>query len=299
MPRRVPAPARPPAHPTRYDNLAARYDRIAELLDSPLRDWLPAQLHRRAPDLRGPGGGGPGGGGPRGWSRGRRALDLGCGTGLHAQLLADHYGEVLAVDHSTAMLQHDSRRRHRPNITYRHGDLRELSAAEDGRFDLILASRVLHEIPAADPAAGTDRVLRSIRGLIRPGGRVLLVDLLDPTDPYLPVDTRPAHAVDPRRPLERDHARSASRRGWWEDLRHRRRPLGEGLELLRLLRDPDWLQLVAATAVWPAPQWNHRCAAVFPGARVTALPSPLPFSPSSTDPPCATHALAWTAPEHQ
>ena len=334
MPRRVPAPARPPAHPPRYDNLAARYDRIAELLDGPLLHWLRAQLHQRAPDRRGPdsggpGGGGTGGGGPVGWSRGRRALDLGCGTGLHTQLLADHYGEVLAVDHSTAMLQHARRRRHRPAVTYRHGDLRHVTPAEDGRFDLVLASRVLHEIPdldadpvsAADPAGRVDGVLRSIRDLVRPGGRVLLVDLVHPASPADPVGTRLTHpphtarhpappfraperagygppfALDPRRPLDRDLARSAARRGWWQDLRHRRRPVGERLELLRLLLDPNWLDHAAATAVWPAPDWHRRCLAVFPGARVTALPGPLPYSPSSSDPPCGTHALAWTAPE--
>ena len=202
MPRRVPAPARPPARPTRYDNLAARYDRIAELLDGPLLHWLRAQLHQRAPDRRGPdsggpGGGGTGGGGPVGWSRGRTALDLGCGTGLHTRLLADHYGEVLAVDRSTAMLLHVRRRLHRPAVTYRHGDLRHVTPAEDGRFDLVLASRVLHEIPgldadpvaAAGPAGRVDGVLHSIRGLVRPGGRVLLVDLVHPTDPAGPVNS--------------------------------------------------------------------------------------------------------------
>ena len=74
--------------------------------------------------------------------------------------------------------------------------------------------------------------------------------------------------------------------------------MGEGLELLRLLLDPDWLELMSATAIWPAAEWRRRCLAVFPGARVTALPGPLPYSPAASDLPCGTHALAWTAPEH-
>lgn len=325
MSSRVPPPARPstPAHA--YDHLAARYDRLAELLDGPLQDWLHTHLPRRrpgrwTPDTRPPG---RDSGGPR---PGGRALDLGCGTGQHAQLLADHYDEVLAVDHSTAMLQHARRRRHRPAITYQHRDLRHVTVERDGRFDLVLVSRVLHELDGVD----VDGVLGDVRRLVRPGGRLLLVDLLDVRHPHQPSATdrsaghgwppraagwdRPAGhsraAVDPR-PVPRELVRAAAWRCWSADVRHRRRPVGERIELLRLLLDPDRLDHLAATRLWPAAQWHRRCLSAFPAAAVTVLrarpgtgttpPGPArrrpPRPPSFPDPPFATHALAWTAPE--
>src|SRR6266536_6503488 len=105
------SPAR--ADPRSFDQLPAVYDRYAELVGGPLRDYLTARLP----------------------SSGGRAVDLGAGTGQHAALLADHYAEVLAVDTSAAMLTRAETLRPRPNITYQCRDLREVTPDRDGRFD--------------------------------------------------------------------------------------------------------------------------------------------------------------------
>src|SRR6266550_1106349 len=69
----------PPARPgsvTSFDRLAVLYDRFSFLVGRELWSYLTARLP----------------------ARGGRAVDLGCGTGRHATLLARHFDHVLAVD---------------------------------------------------------------------------------------------------------------------------------------------------------------------------------------------------------
>jgi SAM-dependent methyltransferase len=138
--------------PRSFDNLPAVYDRYAELVGGPLRDYLSARL-----------GGHPG-----------RAVDLGAGTGQHAALLADRYIEVLAVDNSAAMLAHAQALRPRPNIAYQLRDLRQVTPQRDGLFDLVLSCYALHHVDQLD------HTLRGIRNLLTPGGQVILIDNVDP-----------------------------------------------------------------------------------------------------------------------
>ena len=97
--------------PQSFDHLAARYDRLATLLGAELQTWLLFHLP----------------------TRGDRAVDLGCGTGVHTELLADRYGEVLGVDLSAPMVAHARRHRQRGNVDYRQADLRDVTPAVDGR----------------------------------------------------------------------------------------------------------------------------------------------------------------------
>ncbi len=66
---------------------------------------------------------------------GRKVLDLACGTGLHAEFLAEAGAEVTAVDLSEGMIAHAQRRRPHPRVTYRLGDMREI---DGGPWDLAL-----------------------------------------------------------------------------------------------------------------------------------------------------------------
>jgi SAM-dependent methyltransferase len=68
-----------------------------------------------------------------------RALDLGCGPGKVARVLADHFAEVVAVDPSTAMLavgRADDAGAH-PNIAWTPG--RAEDYADTAGFDLVTA----------------------------------------------------------------------------------------------------------------------------------------------------------------
>jgi SAM-dependent methyltransferase len=208
-----------------FDHLVARYDRISTLLGAELRAWLLFHLP----------------------ARGDRALDLGCGTGGQTALLADRYAEVVAVDLSGPMVEFARRRRPAPNVRYEQRDLRGVTPDTDGRFDLVFSAYTLHHVEL-------DSALHRIRSLVRPGGQVLLVDV---------VDDRPA--------LPREWLRRQAWRTFGTDLRHRRRPLREAVELLRLQLDPDWLDHQTSERLRSAADWDAHCRAVLPGATITPL----------------------------
>ena len=98
--------------------------------------------------------------------------DLGCGTGQLSHTIAPFAKKVIAVDASPDMLE---AARHRlseaPNVDIRRGDLESLPI-ENGELHAAMLSLVLHY--AADPA----RALADVARVLRPGGRVLVVDML-------------------------------------------------------------------------------------------------------------------------
>jgi SAM-dependent methyltransferase len=210
-----------------FDDIAEHFDRFAELVGPPLDAWLASLV--------------PTGGGGR-------AVDLGCGTGRHAALLAPHYRQVLAVDISVPMLKLAEARRSLPNITYQHRDLREVRADTDGVFDLVVSAYALHHLEDLDQA------LWRIRELVAPGGRVVLVDNVAPTP-----------AV-PRRWFIGEAVRTLG-----SDLARRRRPPAEAWELFRLNTDPAWLDHLTSDRFLDSTQFTQRYGAVFAGARFTDL----------------------------
>ena len=100
--------------------------------------------------------------------------DLGAGTGALSRSLAPFVHRVVAVDRSPEMLA-AARRRLREvgtdgEVELREGDLESLPL-EDGEADLAVLALVLHHAPA--PLA----VLREAARVLRPGGRLLVVDM--------------------------------------------------------------------------------------------------------------------------
>ena len=102
------------------------------------------------------------------WSVG----DLGCGTGLTTSALAPFVGRVIAVDESSAMLA-AARKRLAPhrNVEVRSGRLEDLPI-DAVSLDVAVLSLVLHFV--VDPSA----VLAEAARVLRPGGRLLVVDML-------------------------------------------------------------------------------------------------------------------------
>jgi len=97
--------------------------------------------------------------------------DLGCGTGQVSALVAPYVERVVAVDASSEMLSAArSRLRKHKNVIVRKGVLERLPV-EDDSLDVAAFTLVLHHL--ADPVAA----LTEARRVLRPGGRLLIVDM--------------------------------------------------------------------------------------------------------------------------
>jgi ArsR family transcriptional regulator len=98
--------------------------------------------------------------------------DLGCGTGQVSATLAPFVQRVVAVDGSAAMLQAAKKRLHdADNVDLRRGDLEALPI-DDERLDAATLMLVLHHI--AEPS----RALAEVARVLKPGGRLVVVDML-------------------------------------------------------------------------------------------------------------------------
>lgn len=98
--------------------------------------------------------------------------DLGCGTGEVAATLAPWVGQVIGIDSSAAMLKAAARRTENvPNVELRRGEL-DTIPIEDGSCDAAFAVLVLSYVTDVRVA------LKEIARILKPGGRVVIVDLL-------------------------------------------------------------------------------------------------------------------------
>ncbi|CAM5323860.1 MULTISPECIES: bifunctional 2-polyprenyl-6-hydroxyphenol methylase/3-demethylubiquinol 3-O-methyltransferase UbiG [Streptomyces] len=96
-------------------------------------------------------------------------LDVGCGTGSLSLLAAEQGHRVTGVDLSPAMVERARVKLAGRDAVFLVGDAAAPPVGED-RFDVVLVRHVLWT--QADPA----RVLRHWAGLLRPGGRLVLVE---------------------------------------------------------------------------------------------------------------------------
>lgn len=97
--------------------------------------------------------------------------DLGCGTGTLAVLLAETGHRVSAVDFAPAMVAAARAKAAAAGleVAVREGDAAD-PPLEAGGFDVVLSRHVLWAMPSASDA------LDRWRALLRPGGRVVLVE---------------------------------------------------------------------------------------------------------------------------
>jgi demethylmenaquinone methyltransferase/2-methoxy-6-polyprenyl-1,4-benzoquinol methylase len=150
-----------------FETIAPRYDQLNDVLSLGLhRLWKRQLLHQLRPN------------------RGEHWLDLCCGTGDLALLLAARVrpgGSVLGLDAAEAPLQEARRRaRCRPwlALDFQRRDALATDLATGG-FDGAVMAYGLRNV--ADPAVA----LRELRRLLRPGGRAGILDF----NPW-PADTR-------------------------------------------------------------------------------------------------------------
>lgn len=104
----------------------------------------------------------------------RTVADLGAGEGTLAQLLAQRAEKVIAVDLSPKMVefgQNLATQHGLTNLEYRIGDIEE-PPIEDATLDLAILSQALHH------AEHPQRALNSAFRILKPGGRLIVLDLL-------------------------------------------------------------------------------------------------------------------------
>ena len=100
--------------------------------------------------------------------------DLGAGEGTLSLLLAQTAERVIAVDSSEKMVEYGrglAERNGIANLEYRSGDMEELPLA-DGEVDIALMHQSLHH------ALHPQQALAEAYRILRPGGRIALLDLL-------------------------------------------------------------------------------------------------------------------------
>lgn len=108
-----------------------------------------------------------------------QVLDAGAGTGHTALAFAPHVAHVVALDLTDAMLEQGRRlaaERNLRNIEFHRGDVEHL-LFDGGSFDLVTSRYSAHHWPHPEAA------LREFARVLRPGGQVLLGDVVAPEDP--------------------------------------------------------------------------------------------------------------------
>lgn len=102
---------------------------------------------------------------------GSRILDVPCGQGRHAHLLAEAGFDVTGLDYSAELLKRAKARGTGACLRYERGDMRALPAKWTGRFDAVLnlfTSFGFFTHPADD-----ERVIHEFARVLKPGGVLL------------------------------------------------------------------------------------------------------------------------------
>ena len=153
------APKRAPA------DIRADFDTIARLSPAGSRlDALTRRLLRHLP------------------ARCGEVLEIGCGTGETTRFVADRASHVAALDLSPEMVRIARERSSGiSNVEYHVADAVAWDYPE-ARFDAVVSIATLHHLPCEPTLAAMARTLR-------PGGVLLILDLLDRSHPrYLPLN---------------------------------------------------------------------------------------------------------------
>lgn len=118
---------------------------------------------------------------------GERVLDLGSGAGFDCFLAADAVGAtglVIGVDMTPAMIdkaRHNAHRGGYRQVEFRLGEIEDLPVA-DGSIDAVISNCVINLAP------DKERVFREAQRVLRPGGRMMVADIVLTGD--LPEDVR-------------------------------------------------------------------------------------------------------------
>jgi ubiquinone/menaquinone biosynthesis methyltransferase len=137
--------------PAAFDDVARHYDRLTDLNPGYMRQLL---LSAQRLDLE----------------PAARVLDVCCGTGRSTQALRATYPEsnLVGLDASPGMLELARARTDLADVQFVVGDASMPAATLEPGFDAILMAYGIRNVPDADVC------LRSLAGMLRPGGRLCL-----------------------------------------------------------------------------------------------------------------------------
>jgi ubiquinone/menaquinone biosynthesis C-methylase UbiE len=134
---------------------------------------------------------------------GESVLDVGCGTGtlaIVAKQCVGPEGSVYGVDASPAMIARARKKARKAgvDVTFEQG-VADALAFEDGRFDVVLSTVMLHHLSRqARPQS-----VREMRRVLKPGGRLLAVDFAGARNQHGPLLHFHRHGhVEPRALVE-------------------------------------------------------------------------------------------------
>ncbi len=167
------------------------------------------------------------------------ALEIGCGAGAFARLLAARSGRVLALDLSPRMIQaaHEASSQY-PNIDFQVADALTWDFPA-GRFDAIATITTLHHLPL-------ETMLSKMKGALKAGGVLVVLDLFKavwPADLLTAALALPASVALAALKNGRLRPSPAARAAWDEHSRH-----------------DSYLTMAEV---------RRCCAQILPGARVT------------------------------
>ncbi|HEY8735669.1 MAG TPA: class I SAM-dependent methyltransferase [Candidatus Dormibacteraeota bacterium] len=110
---------------------------------------------------------------------GDRVLDIGCGPGFFARMLAQAVGaegSVVGIDAAPEMIEYAGRKARRlANCRFQPGTAESL-AFPDASFDVVVSSLMVHHLPDEIRL----KAAREMRRVLRPGGTLLLADFTIP-----------------------------------------------------------------------------------------------------------------------
>lgn len=207
-----------------FDELAELFKIYAEDIDPVYRNWVEPNLP----------------------AAGKRAVDLGCGSGRFIDLLAKRYDSVLGVDIAEREIEMARAKHRQPNVEFQTRSLLDVDAESDGRFDLVFSVNTIYHLQ------DHETVLPHVRSLVAPGGTVVVVDIVDPGQ-WRSIDWHISQAFV--------YAE--------ESYRNRSRDHNVAADVLRLFLHPTWLQHMKDNIPLTRSEFRRHYSTVFPGAEFT------------------------------
>lgn len=126
---------------------------------------------------------------------GHAVLDIGCGTGAVSILTKQSHPDVsvTGVDPDPRALARAARKAHRANLEVRFDrGFADAMDYPDAAFDRVFSSMMLHHVPRADKPGLLAEVLR----VLKPGGRLELLDFAGGAHSFLAHTLHGRHASD-------------------------------------------------------------------------------------------------------
>lgn len=103
------------------------------------------------------------------YTSGKHVLDYGCGSGYGSAMIAGSAASVVAVDVDPAAVDYAREKFPAGNLSFQAIGPAQSLPFPDNSFDTVLSFQVFEHV------ADTDRYLREVRRVLRPGGSFLLV----------------------------------------------------------------------------------------------------------------------------